>query len=61
MTARRILPALAVLFLLPAAALGNLRVGDTAPDFSLPDTAWVNHQLSEFRGQVVVLNFWQSG
>jgi peroxiredoxin len=36
-------------------------VGDKAPNFSLPDTAGVNHKLTEFRGKVVVLNFWQSG
>jgi hypothetical protein len=36
-------------------------VGHKAPNFSLPDTAWVNHSLTEFRGKVVVLNFWQSG
>jgi peroxiredoxin len=36
-------------------------VGDKAPNFSLPDTAGVNHSLAEFRGKVVLLNFWQSG
>ncbi len=52
---------LALVALLPASALGVLQVGQTAPDFSAPDTAGVYHSLSEFRGQVVVLNFWQSG
>ena len=36
-------------------------VGDKAPNFSLPDTAGVNHSLAEFRGKVVLLTFWQSG
>ena len=47
--------------LLPSAALGVLNVGDTAPNFTLPDTAYVNHQLSEWSGRCVLLNFWQSG
>jgi hypothetical protein len=36
-------------------------VGRKAPNFSLPDTSWVEHSLTEFRGKVVLLNFWQSG
>lgn len=50
-----------LLAFLPATALAVLRVGDPAPDFTLPDTAWVNHSLTELRGKVVVLLFWQSG
>ena len=46
--------------LFPVTALGVLHTGDTAPDFSAPDTAGVYHSLSDFRGQVVVLNFWRS-
>jgi thiol-disulfide isomerase/thioredoxin len=34
--------------------------GDPAPNFSLKDTALVNHSLTEFTGKVVVLNFWAS-
>ncbi|MDD2890975.1 MAG: redoxin domain-containing protein [bacterium] len=34
--------------------------GTTAPAFTLPDTASVNHSLSEFAGKVVFLNFWAS-
>jgi thiol-disulfide isomerase/thioredoxin len=45
--------------ILPGVALGLLNVGDSAPNFTLPDTAWVNHQLTDYRGQVVLLNFWQ--
>jgi hypothetical protein len=50
----------ALLALAAAPALARLQVGQTAPNFTLPDTAGVNHQLSEFRGQVVLLNFWAS-
>ena len=52
---------LAVLALLPVAAMATLNVGDAAPNFTLPDTAYINHQLAEYRGRVVLLNFWQSG
>ena len=34
--------------------------GATAPNFTLPDTAGVNHSLVEFAGKVVLLNFWMS-
>jgi len=56
-------PFLAVLLtlaaLLPGTALAVLGVGDQAPDFNIPDTAWVNHHLTEWRGKVVLLQFWQ--
>lgn len=51
---------LSLLVLAPAAALAGPQVGDPAPDFSLPDTAWVMQQFSQYRGQVVLLNFWTS-
>jgi len=50
-----------LLALLPSAALGLLYVGDNAPNFTLPDTAFINHQLTEWSGRCVLLNFWQSG
>jgi peroxiredoxin len=34
------------------------QVGMPAPDFTLPDLEGELHDLSEFRGRVVVLNFW---
>jgi hypothetical protein len=49
-----------LLALLPGMAQAVLNVGDQAPNFTLPDTAWVNHQLSEYRGRVVLLTFWQA-
>ena len=35
-----------------------LRVGDEAPDFVLTDMNGEKHQLSDYRGQGVFLNFW---
>jgi len=50
---------LMVLALAPTAAYAVLNVGNAAPDFNIPDTAWVNHHLTEFRGKVVMILFWQ--
>ncbi|MCW9059155.1 MAG: TlpA family protein disulfide reductase [Gammaproteobacteria bacterium] len=33
-------------------------LGKPAPEFTLPDTEGRSHQLSDYRGKVVVLNFW---
>ena len=33
-------------------------VGDDAPDFALVDMNGEKHQLSDYKGQVVFLNFW---
>uniref|UniRef100_A0A7C4GHT2 Redoxin domain-containing protein n=1 Tax=candidate division WOR-3 bacterium TaxID=2052148 RepID=A0A7C4GHT2_UNCW3 len=44
--------------LLPATALATLRVGDPAPDFSIPDSTGAMRSLSEFRGRVVQILFW---
>jgi len=39
--------------------LGNLKVGQPAPDFSAPDLAGQTVSLSDYRGQkVVLLDFW---
>lgn len=48
-----------VLALAPTAAHALLNVNDTAPDFNIPDTAWINHHLTEWRGKVVMIQFWQ--
>jgi peroxiredoxin len=50
----------ALVALMPVSALAVLQVGQQAPDFSLPDTAGSYHSLSDYRGQVVLLNFWTS-
>lgn len=34
--------------------------GKTAPDFSLTDLQGTAHRLSDYRGKVVVLNFWDT-
>src|SRR5918992_1337350 len=36
----------------------ELKVGDTAPDFSLPGTDGKTHKLSEYRGQRAVVLAW---
>ena len=35
-----------------------LQVGDDAPDFALIDLNGESHQLSDYKGQGVFLNFW---
>lgn len=37
---------------------GNLTVGDKAPDFVLSDMEGNKHQLSDYEGKGVFLNFW---
>ncbi len=36
----------------------NLGPGDLPPDFALEDTDGIRHALSEYRGKLVILNFW---
>jgi peroxiredoxin len=35
-----------------------VKVNGPAPDFELPDLDGVHHRLSEYRGRIVVVNFW---
>ena len=51
---------LGLVALMPATAQAVLQVGQAAPDFTLPDTAWVNHSFSELRGKVVAVLFWSN-
>jgi hypothetical protein len=57
---RKVMLALAVLVAVPAILMAAPGVGDPAPNFTLPDTAGVNHQLTDYTGKVVQLFFWQS-
>ncbi|MBU0595309.1 TlpA family protein disulfide reductase [Candidatus Bipolaricaulota bacterium] len=43
----------------PSLPIGN-RIGQLAPDFTLPTLAGESVSLSDYRGQVVVLDFWAS-
>lgn len=51
---------LMILMLAPVALMAYPLVGDTAPNFTLPDTAGISHSLANYRGRVVELQFWQS-
>jgi peroxiredoxin len=48
-----------VLALSAGAALAGVEVGQAAPDFSLPDTNGQTHQLSQYKGKWVVLEWYQ--
>jgi peroxiredoxin len=47
-----------LLALSTGAALGGVEVGQQAPDFNLPDTNGKTHQLSEYKGKYVVLEWY---
>ena len=47
-----------VLALSAGAALAGVEVGQPAPDFSLPDTNGQTHQLSQYKGKWVVLEWY---
>jgi hypothetical protein len=55
-----LLATVGVLLLAPAMLVAGPQVGSPAPNFTLPDTAYVNHSLLGYRGKVVQLFFWQS-
>jgi peroxiredoxin len=38
----------------------KLQIGQVAPDFSLLDVSGRKHSLGDFRGKVVILNFWSA-
>ncbi len=46
------------LLLVNGAMADSLAIGQTAPDFNLPDQAGKRHKLSDYRGQWVVLYFY---
>ncbi|MEW6400479.1 MAG: redoxin domain-containing protein, partial [Chloroflexota bacterium] len=39
-------------------ALQNMQINQPAPDFELPDLDGNCHRLSDYRGRIVILNFW---
>lgn len=41
-------------------AVSALEIGDLAPDFTLKNTQGENLNLTEQRGQIIVINFWAS-
>lgn len=57
---RKLLLALVVLAAIPAMVMAWPQPGTLAPNFTLPDTANVNHSLYDYQGKVVQLFFWQS-
>jgi len=59
MTIRNLCFAFGVLALSAGAALAGVGVGQPAPDFSLPDTKGQTHQLSQYKGKWVVLEWYQ--
>ena len=58
----RLTATIALFFLLlslcSAGELVQLKSRPAAPDFELPDIGGATHRLSDYRGQVVLVNFW---
>src|SRR4030088_3265450 len=42
------------------AAKAQVKIGQTAPEISLPDTKGNSVNLSSFRGKIVLIDFWAS-
>ncbi|MGZ9222962.1 MAG: peroxiredoxin family protein, partial [Anaerolineales bacterium] len=37
-----------------------MQLNQPAPDFELPDLQGIPHQLSDYRGKIIVINFWSA-
>jgi peroxiredoxin len=37
-----------------------MQLNQPAPDFELPDLQGIHHQLSDYRGKIVIINFWSA-
>ena len=59
MTMRNLCLVFGVLALSAGAAVAGVEVGQPAPNFSLPDTNGQTHQLSQYKGKWVVLEWYQ--
>ncbi|MFT4800186.1 MAG: peroxiredoxin [Candidatus Azotimanducaceae bacterium] len=51
---------IAIIALLASAVVNAVELEDTVPDFTLKSMGGQNLRLEEFRGQVVLINFWAS-
>jgi peroxiredoxin len=51
---------LSLLTVVPPSYAASTRTQETAPDFTLSDMQGIAHKLIDYRGSVVVLNFWAS-
>jgi len=37
-----------------------MQLNQPAPDFELPDLQGIPHQLSDYRGKIIIINFWSA-
>jgi peroxiredoxin Q/BCP len=58
---RKTLLVFVILAAVPALTMAWPQPGDPAPNFTLPDSAGTDHQLTDYAGKVVMLNFWYAG
>jgi thiol-disulfide isomerase/thioredoxin len=56
----RTMPGIIAAGILLAVSLASAAAPESAPDFTLKSASGANLKLSEFRGEVVLLNFWAS-
>ena len=49
---------LCLILILPSVSFGQYSVGDTAANFTLYDVDGIQHNLYDYMGEVVLLNFY---